>query len=135
MGEEHRVTRAKFECTACGFLANADHVGALNVLNRAWPALCAAAQPPTREDSARTRGRSHAHSTRAAGSATASRTVLRWTPTLEMYPTQCDREAPTPYSYWCTITAEPTLDPISIHWMPRPRGERRAHRYRQPRYR
>ncbi|MFI1421986.1 zinc ribbon domain-containing protein, partial [Streptomyces sp. NPDC020731] len=34
---------ADFECTACGFTANADHVGALNVLHRAGPALCAGA--------------------------------------------------------------------------------------------
>lgn len=40
---ENRVTQAKFECTACGHAANADHVGALNVLNRAGLALCAAA--------------------------------------------------------------------------------------------
>ncbi|MEV6734980.1 transposase [Streptomyces sp. NPDC051364] len=40
---ENRTTQAKFECTACGFLANADHVGALNVHQRAGPALCAAA--------------------------------------------------------------------------------------------
>ncbi|MGQ4413776.1 RNA-guided endonuclease InsQ/TnpB family protein [Streptomyces sp. SAS_269] len=35
----NRVTQAKFECMACGFAANADHVGATNVLNRAGPAL------------------------------------------------------------------------------------------------
>ena len=33
----------RFQCTACGFAANADHVGATNVLNRAGLALCAAA--------------------------------------------------------------------------------------------
>jgi putative transposase len=38
--KENRVTRAKFRCTACGFAANADHVGATNVLNRAGLALC-----------------------------------------------------------------------------------------------
>ncbi|MFF4744961.1 hypothetical protein [Streptomyces sp. NPDC001268] len=37
------------ECTACGFAANADHVGAANVLNRAGPVLCAAAWPPRRK--------------------------------------------------------------------------------------
>ncbi|MGW1164897.1 RNA-guided endonuclease InsQ/TnpB family protein [Streptomyces sp. NPDC002550] len=37
---ENRTTQAKFECVRCGFLANADHVGALNVLNRAGLALC-----------------------------------------------------------------------------------------------
>ncbi|WP_329390960.1 transposase [Streptomyces sp. NBC_01351] len=41
--KENRTTQAKFECTACGFLANADHVGALNVLSRAGLALCAGA--------------------------------------------------------------------------------------------
>ncbi|MEU2135130.1 transposase [Streptomyces sp. NPDC018352] len=41
--KENRVTQAKFECTACGFAANADHVGATNVLNRAGLALCNAA--------------------------------------------------------------------------------------------
>jgi putative transposase len=35
-----RVTQAKFRCTACGFTANADHVGATNILNRAGLALC-----------------------------------------------------------------------------------------------
>ncbi|MEV8596199.1 transposase [Streptomyces sp. NPDC052012] len=39
----NRVTQAKFQCTACGFAANADHVGATNVLNRAGLVLCAAA--------------------------------------------------------------------------------------------
>ncbi|WP_443076691.1 zinc ribbon domain-containing protein [Streptomyces sp. TRM 70361] len=38
-----RATQARFQCTACGFAANADHVGAANVLNRAGLALCAAA--------------------------------------------------------------------------------------------
>ncbi|MDX3227445.1 transposase [Streptomyces sp. ME19-01-6] len=37
--KENRITQAKFECVSCGFLANADHVGARNVLNRAGPAL------------------------------------------------------------------------------------------------
>ncbi|MFJ5560430.1 RNA-guided endonuclease InsQ/TnpB family protein [Streptomyces sp. NPDC093250] len=40
VAKENRVTQAKFECTACGFLANADHVGALNVLSRAGLVLC-----------------------------------------------------------------------------------------------
>jgi putative transposase len=40
VAKENRVTQAKFECTACGFTANADHVGATNVLNRAGLALC-----------------------------------------------------------------------------------------------
>ncbi|MEV5127487.1 transposase [Streptomyces decoyicus] len=39
---ENRVTQAKFECVACGFAANADHVGALNILHRAGLALCVA---------------------------------------------------------------------------------------------
>ncbi|WP_427168373.1 RNA-guided endonuclease InsQ/TnpB family protein [Streptomyces sp. C1-1] len=43
----NRLTQARFACTACGFTANADHVGATNVLNRAGLALCAAVQPPT----------------------------------------------------------------------------------------
>ncbi|MFE4618994.1 RNA-guided endonuclease InsQ/TnpB family protein [Streptomyces sp. NPDC056747] len=41
VARENRVTQATFECTACGFLANADHVGALNVLSRAGLVLCA----------------------------------------------------------------------------------------------
>lgn len=41
--KENRATQAKFACVRCGFTANADHVGAKNVLNRAGPALCAAA--------------------------------------------------------------------------------------------
>ncbi|MBL3665819.1 transposase [Streptomyces sp. M2CJ-2] len=41
--KENRATQARFACTACGFTANADHVGATNVLNRAGLALCAAA--------------------------------------------------------------------------------------------
>ncbi|GAA3379476.1 hypothetical protein GCM10020367_63160 [Streptomyces sannanensis] len=40
VAKENRVTQRKFQCTACRFTANADHVGALNVLNRAGPALC-----------------------------------------------------------------------------------------------
>ncbi|MEU6241581.1 transposase [Streptomyces sp. NPDC047024] len=40
VAKENRVTQAKFQCTACGFTANADHVGAANVLNRAGLALC-----------------------------------------------------------------------------------------------
>ncbi|MFI8088621.1 RNA-guided endonuclease InsQ/TnpB family protein [Streptomyces sp. NPDC086080] len=43
VAKENRVTQAKFQCTACGFAANADHVGAVNVLNRAGLVLCAAA--------------------------------------------------------------------------------------------
>ncbi|MEU9448471.1 transposase [Streptomyces sp. NPDC048277] len=38
--KENRVTQAKFQCTACGYTANADHVGATNILNRAGLALC-----------------------------------------------------------------------------------------------
>jgi putative transposase len=38
--KENRVIQAKFQCTACGFAANADHVGATNVLNRAGLVLC-----------------------------------------------------------------------------------------------
>ncbi|MCZ7456578.1 zinc ribbon domain-containing protein [Streptomyces sp. WMMC940] len=41
--KENRATQAKFQFTACGFAANADHVGATNVLNRAGPDLCTAA--------------------------------------------------------------------------------------------
>ncbi|MEU1036698.1 transposase [Streptomyces mirabilis] len=40
---ENRVTQAKFECVTCGFVDNADRVGALNVLNRAGLVLCAEA--------------------------------------------------------------------------------------------
>ncbi|MFE9311305.1 RNA-guided endonuclease InsQ/TnpB family protein [Streptomyces sp. NPDC006706] len=36
----NRATQAKFQCTACGYTANADHVGAMNVLNRAGLVLC-----------------------------------------------------------------------------------------------
>ncbi|WP_329380398.1 transposase [Streptomyces sp. NBC_01351] len=36
-------TQEKFKCVECGFTANADHVGALNVLHRAGPVLCQAA--------------------------------------------------------------------------------------------
>ncbi|SCD90291.1 putative transposase, partial [Streptomyces sp. di50b] len=43
VAKENRASQAKFACTACGFAANADHVGATNVLNRAGLALCAAA--------------------------------------------------------------------------------------------
>lgn len=43
VAKENRVTQAKFECLRCGFAANADHVGATNVLNRAGLVLCAAA--------------------------------------------------------------------------------------------
>lgn len=38
--KENRVTQATFQCTACRFSANADHVGATNILNRAGLALC-----------------------------------------------------------------------------------------------
>ena len=40
VAKENRLTQAKFACTACGFTANADHVGATNILNRAGLALC-----------------------------------------------------------------------------------------------
>ncbi|MGV9852240.1 RNA-guided endonuclease InsQ/TnpB family protein [Streptomyces sp. NPDC003442] len=43
VARENRVTQAKFQCRACGFTANADHVGALNVLDRAGLVLCDAA--------------------------------------------------------------------------------------------
>ncbi|MBO3681309.1 RNA-guided endonuclease TnpB family protein [Streptomyces sp. NEAU-YJ-81] len=43
VAKENRVTQAKFECTACGFTAHADHVGATNVLDRAGLVLCDAA--------------------------------------------------------------------------------------------
>ncbi|WP_149826160.1 RNA-guided endonuclease InsQ/TnpB family protein [Streptomyces tailanensis] len=43
VAKENRTTQAKFQCTACGMTANADHVGALNVLDRAGLALCDAA--------------------------------------------------------------------------------------------
>ncbi len=38
--KENRVTQAKFECVKCGFVENADTVGALNVLHRAGLVLC-----------------------------------------------------------------------------------------------
>jgi predicted RNA-binding Zn-ribbon protein involved in translation (DUF1610 family) len=59
VAKKNRVTQGRFQCTACGFAANADHVGATNVLDRAGPALCAAAQPPTQEAHAFARGWSH----------------------------------------------------------------------------
>ncbi|MGW1745742.1 RNA-guided endonuclease InsQ/TnpB family protein [Streptomyces sp. NPDC002092] len=43
VAKENRATQAKFECVTCGFTANADHVGAKNVLNRAGLVLCDAA--------------------------------------------------------------------------------------------
>ncbi|MFE8963116.1 RNA-guided endonuclease InsQ/TnpB family protein [Streptomyces iakyrus] len=43
VAKENRVTQERFQCTACGFTANADHVGATNVLSGAGLALCAAA--------------------------------------------------------------------------------------------
>ncbi|MFF7310182.1 RNA-guided endonuclease TnpB family protein [Streptomyces sp. NPDC008137] len=43
VAKENRATQAKFQCTACGFAANADHVGATNVLSRAGLVLCVAA--------------------------------------------------------------------------------------------
>ncbi|WP_031488150.1 RNA-guided endonuclease InsQ/TnpB family protein [Streptomyces bicolor] len=43
VAQENRVTQANFECVRCGFAANADHVGATNVLNRAGLVLCTAA--------------------------------------------------------------------------------------------
>lgn len=64
--KENRVTQAKFACTACGFAANADHVGATNVLNRAGLVLCAAAQPPTQEARAFTHGWSHVNASSVA---------------------------------------------------------------------
>jgi putative transposase len=41
--KENRATQAKFQCVTCGHVANADHIGALNVLKRAGLVLCAAA--------------------------------------------------------------------------------------------
>ncbi|MFD8725634.1 RNA-guided endonuclease InsQ/TnpB family protein [Streptomyces sp. NPDC059629] len=43
VAKENRVTQAKFQCTACQFAANADHVGATNVLHRAGLVLCGVA--------------------------------------------------------------------------------------------
>ncbi|WP_374230847.1 zinc ribbon domain-containing protein [Streptomyces sp. UNOC14_S4] len=40
VAKENRATQAKFQCVRCGFAANADHVGAVNVLNRAGLVLC-----------------------------------------------------------------------------------------------
>ncbi|WP_346017432.1 MULTISPECIES: transposase [unclassified Streptomyces] len=59
VAKENRVTQSRFHCTACGFTANADHVGAANVLNRAGPALRDVAQPPMREARAVARGWGH----------------------------------------------------------------------------
>lgn len=41
VAKANRTTQSKFECVQCGFTANADHVGAINVL-RAGQALCGA---------------------------------------------------------------------------------------------
>ncbi|MGI5325210.1 RNA-guided endonuclease InsQ/TnpB family protein [Actinomadura nitritigenes] len=49
IARENRPTQARFECTACGLVANADRVGALNVLHRAGLARCAVALPSTQE--------------------------------------------------------------------------------------
>ncbi|MEU2297080.1 RNA-guided endonuclease InsQ/TnpB family protein [Streptomyces antibioticus] len=43
VAKENRLTQARFRCTACEFTANADHVGATNILNRAGLVLCDAA--------------------------------------------------------------------------------------------
>jgi len=40
VAKDNRTTQADFTCTACGFTANADHVAAMNVINRAGLALC-----------------------------------------------------------------------------------------------
>ena len=40
VAKENRPTQARFQCTACGYTANADHVGATNVLKRAGLVLC-----------------------------------------------------------------------------------------------
>jgi len=32
--KDNRLTQSHFECVACGYTNNADHVGALNVLER-----------------------------------------------------------------------------------------------------
>ncbi|MER6072186.1 transposase [Streptomyces sp. NPDC001817] len=40
IAKENRVTQSRFECVSCGFTANADRVGALNIRNRAGLALC-----------------------------------------------------------------------------------------------
>jgi putative transposase len=43
VSRENRTTQAKFKCVACGMVAHADHIGALNVLSRAGLVLCDAA--------------------------------------------------------------------------------------------
>ncbi|WP_263579224.1 transposase [Streptomyces sp. PSKA30] len=60
VAKENRVTQAKFECVKCGFVENADRVGALNVLHRAGLVLCDAAWPATQEARDFSRGWSHA---------------------------------------------------------------------------
>ncbi|MFD8867713.1 RNA-guided endonuclease InsQ/TnpB family protein [Streptomyces sp. NPDC059590] len=40
VAKENRATQSKFECVKCGFVENADTVGALNVLHRAGLVLC-----------------------------------------------------------------------------------------------
>ena len=59
IAKENRVTRAKFECVKCGFVENADTVGALNVLRRAGLVLCDAAQPAIQESRRFSDGWSH----------------------------------------------------------------------------
>ncbi|MFB4318469.1 RNA-guided endonuclease InsQ/TnpB family protein [Actinomadura sp. 21ATH] len=46
---ENRLTQADFRCTACGYAANADHVGAANILNRAGLVLCGGAESTPQE--------------------------------------------------------------------------------------
>ncbi|MET8102004.1 transposase [Streptomyces sp. NPDC005236] len=67
--QENRITQAKFACTACGFAANADHVAATNVLNRAGLALCNVAKPRPQEAHAFTLGWSHVRTPRPVGAA------------------------------------------------------------------
>ncbi|WP_284749697.1 RNA-guided endonuclease InsQ/TnpB family protein [Amycolatopsis sp. RTGN1] len=43
VARENRVSQSRFECTACGYTAHADRVGALNILDRAGLALRGAA--------------------------------------------------------------------------------------------
>lgn len=45
VAKENRTTQANFECVECGFKANADHVGALNVLERGHRLLACGESP------------------------------------------------------------------------------------------
>lgn len=59
IGKENRVIQAMFPCTACGLTANADHVRASNVFDRAGRAHCDVTQSTMQEARRFCGGRSH----------------------------------------------------------------------------